>query len=1138
MVPATRQMTSGAAYSHFLDNVFSLPQGHPIRLSFEQQGYNSVDDLLSIFENKLDALGYVPPASPDTHEDPQWTPLLMAHRQILRHFLRWQASLERQKGSPLENSELVALTSGDFILYRRSALGQVSNVPATISPSLNNQLSTSTKARSAVDEFKRGVKRDKTHYPILKDDRYWDNFYRSFVVTAVSHNVEKVLDPSYAPTDPSEKSLFEQQKKFVYSALEHTLQTDMGKNLVREHSFDFNAQEVFRKVVKHYTESASAKIGSSNTLAYLTTAKYGTSWTGTAEGFILHWKNHLRIYNDMVPMAEQLPKQLCLSLLENAVHDIPELRQVKITATLDLAKGGTPLNYEGYLSLLLASASLYDKGNNLSNSRSVKSKRSAFLTDLSYDQPDFTEDNGIDYDIDLSPAVIYEANTHNRKVSPSGHRNRDPATNRERPYIPREMWNQLSDDAKAILQGLSAPDKGPTRSGDVSQRALEANTHAKISNDNGEFNRSEPDNQQAEAFHDCDQTTELLAHLTDRVSHMGDGDIQKVLAASRRTPINCTQSSDNRQQSVQLNVLEYQVSRHSVENKTAALVDRGANGGLAGCDVKVVNKTGRSASITGINEHTLSDLDIVTAAGFVESHKGPIIVIMHQYAYLGKGKTIHSSAQLEHYRNTVEDRSRNVGGQQRIVTLDDYIIPLHVRQGLPYMDMRQPTDSEFESLPHVVLTSDIDWDPSILDNEVDMVNDWYDAMQDLPGNAYVEPRFDNTGQYLHRHIAYYDLDREDAIDCIIQCRKHNVKRNERDYEALRPCLGWVSGDTVRKTIMATTQYAREVYNAPLRKHFKSRFPALNVHRRNEAVATDTIWSDTPAVDNGAKFAQLFVGRRSLVTDIYPMKTDKEFVNALEDNIRHRGAMDKLLSDRAQVEISKKVADITRAYNIDQWQSEPHHQHQNFAERRIATIEANTNSVLNKTGAPDSTWLLCIAYICYVFNHLSHESLHDRTPLEILLGSTPDISVLLQFHFWEPVYYRIEDPSFPSDGTEKSGRFVGIAESVGDALTYKILTDDTNKILYRSSVRSALKSGEINLRLTTQDGESNSKPINFVKSRRTENKNSYALKDLPGFTPEDLIGRTFLTDTQDDGERFRARITRKILDPDKPSDVRF
>ena len=56
-----------------------------------------------------------------------------------------------------------------------------------------------------------------------------------------------------------------------------------------------------------------------------------------------------------------------------------------------------------------------------------------------------------------------------------------------------------------------------------------------------------------------------------------------------------------------------------------------------------------------------------------------------------------------------------------------------------------------------------------------------------------------------------------------------------------------------------------------------------------------------------------------------MKSDKQFVNTLEDNIRQRGAMDKLLSDRAQVEISKKVLDILRALYIGDWQSEPHRQ---------------------------------------------------------------------------------------------------------------------------------------------------------------------------------------------------------------------
>ena len=90
--------------------------------------------------------------------------------------------------------------------------------------------------------------------------------------------------------------------------------------------------------------------------------------------------------------------------------------------------------------------------------------------------------------------------------------------------------------------------------------------------------------------------------------------------------------------------------------------------------------------------------------------------------------------------------------------------------------------------------------------------------------------------------------------------------------------------------------------------------------------------DVAAIDNGSKTAQLFVGHQSLVADAYPMKTEKQFVNTLEDNIRKRGAMDKLISDRAQVEISNRVHDILRANCIDDWQSEPHHQHQNHAER--------------------------------------------------------------------------------------------------------------------------------------------------------------------------------------------------------------
>ena len=42
-------------------------------------------------------------------------------------------------------------------------------------------------------------------------------------------------------------------------------------------------------------------------------------------------------------------------------------------------------------------------------------------------------------------------------------------------------------------------------------------------------------------------------------------------------------------------------------------------------------------------------------------------------------------------------------------------------------------------------------------------------------------------------------------------------------------------------------------------------------------------------------AQIFVGKRTLVTDVCPLKSQKQFVNTLEDNIRFRGAMTKLMT---------------------------------------------------------------------------------------------------------------------------------------------------------------------------------------------------------------------------------------------------
>jgi hypothetical protein len=182
-----------------------------------------------------------------------------------------------------------------------------------------------------------------------------------------------------------------------------------------------------------------------------------------------------------------------------------------------------------------------------------------------------------------------------------------------------------------------------------------------------------------------------------------------------------------------------------------------------------------------------------------------------------------------------------------------------------------------------------------------------------------------------------------------------------NYKALRPFFLNVPLETVKHTIDITTQIGHNVLAGPnMYKTFRSPFPAMNVLRCNEAVATDTNHSDVPAMDSGGIIhAQIFVGRESLIINIYGMKNENQFVNSLLEVIRKQGAMNKLISDSARVEISKRIIDVLRYYNIDSWQSEPYFQHQNFAERQWQDVKRLTLHVLHTSGAPEYTWLFAL-----------------------------------------------------------------------------------------------------------------------------------------------------------------------------------
>ena len=63
--------------------------------------------------------------------------------------------------------------------------------------------------------------------------------------------------------------------------------------------------------------------------------------------------------------------------------------------------------------------------------------------------------------------------------------------------------------------------------------------------------------------------------------------------------------------------LLYDISQ-AKQAQHGSLVDRGANGGLAGSDVRVLSKSSRKCTVTGIDQHQINGLDIVQCAALVK----------------------------------------------------------------------------------------------------------------------------------------------------------------------------------------------------------------------------------------------------------------------------------------------------------------------------------------------------------------------------------------------------------------------------------------------------------------------------------------------------------------------------------------
>ena len=229
---------------------------------------------------------------------------------------------------------------------------------------------------------------------------------------------------------------------------------------------------------------------------------------------------------------------------------------------------------------------------------------------------------------------------------------------------------------------------------------------------------------------------------------------------------------------------------------------------------------------------------------------------MSQYAHKPDSKTIHSKSQLEHFGSIVHDSAITAGGHQMVVTHEGYAIPLHIRNGLYYMHMSPATDTELEQLPHVFLTADPRWNPDIVDEEF-----FFDVSDTLLDAPIVHDCRDARDTHLdlfasqHTHSGHHG-------DIMIICNhlgaavdglaifSQTMKRCLPDLDVLLPHFGWVGKERIRDTLAKTSQHYQADNRVPMRKHFRSHFPAANVRCLNEWYSTETFIADEPAFDDG------------------------------------------------------------------------------------------------------------------------------------------------------------------------------------------------------------------------------------------------------------------------------------------------
>jgi len=274
-------------------------------------------------------------------------------------------------------------------------------------------------------------------------------------------------------------------------------------------------------------------------------------------------------------------------------------------------------------------------------------------------------------------------------------------------------------------------------------------------------------------------------------------------------------------------------------------------------------------------------------------------------------------------------------------------------------------------------------------------------------------------------------------------------------------LGHVPEDTVKKTFLATTQLVPSVQHEnelfPKNQH-AALYPILKHRRLAEEAYMDVIELKLRGSARVKQYGLMIYLKKSKVLAYYWTPRGKkpdslQTLTWLYEFLRDHGAPHTIITDGASELTKTKKWKVVGANLGIQMRDAGNKKESNTVERAWQTIQQRHDYLMNASTAPDDCQHDSVKHLCDLHNHTANQSLGWRTPMEVISGDTPDIS-MFRFRFYEPVWYRdTPNVTFKQQSWVK-GRFLGIAWTTGDAMTYMVVPDGEN-VYHRKVARSVV-----------------------------------------------------------------------------------